>query len=125
VPAWTKNNIKKRTVTLVGTTTFDVETDPASIPEAAAADSQIGYLNVEKIDATISLKVYRFQGSRPDLLKQIDTAAFTTITAAGVYEIAFNATYGAATKTRISVVNASGTAEAIFEYDDVYRVSGG
>lgn len=128
MPAWLRNSVRKKTVTLVGSlsNTSTTTSDASGVAEAAAADSQLRFLNVEKVDANVSLFVYRSHGSRPDLMRTLDTsAAFLTVTQAGVYEISWPAPLGAASRTTLLMtVSTTSSVEAIFELDDVYRTDG-
>ena len=133
MPAWVVNSIRKRAVVVPsgGNTTVDTDSDPAAVSEIALADGQVSYLNIERLDNGLVVKVYRYVGSRGAMLRGAGTdeypnTPYTTMGSAGVYEITWPTTLGAGTRTRVSV-NSPATAygEVIFEYDDVYRIFGG
>lgn len=129
MPAWTRKSVQKKTITLVGTAGASTYTnsDPAGWTEAAAADRQMGFLNVEKLDTSSTLYVYRAHGARADLMRDIDAAgaACVTVTQPGVYEIPWPEGLGASSKTRVEFKSSTTvTQECIFELDDVYRTLG-
>lgn len=127
MPAWVKKSLQKKSYKIVNPTTTTFETDPAFVKEIAAADQKRGYLNVEKLDTNITLKVFRHEGGRPDLMRQLDAsgAPHLSITAAGIYEISWTSPSGAAQKCSFEATISAGSGELIVELDDVYRVSGG
>jgi hypothetical protein len=125
MPAWTRTSVRKKQVTFSGASTSTTDSDPAGWNEAAAADTQTGFLYVEKIDAGISLFVFRHHGARADLMKAIDgSTPLLTITTTGVHQIDWPATLGAASRTELKA-SSTGAGEVIFELDEVFRTDGG
>ncbi len=127
MPAWVKKAINKRTLRIAAGTTTTIETDPAYTQELAAADEKQGYLNIEAMDANISVAIFRFVGARPDLLRRVDPPGtpFTTVTGVGITEITWSTPTGAASQTRLDITISAGSGSLTLELDDVYRVRGG
>lgn len=127
MPAWVKKSVQKRTIRVVNPTSVFFETDPAFTQEIAAADEKKGYLNIESMDANITVRLWRHEGARPDLMRQLDATGspHVSATAAGIYDVTWTTPSGAASKCSFEVLISAGTGFVTLELDDVYRVRGG
>lgn len=127
MPAWVKKAVQKRTIKVTYPAVVAFDTDPAYTQEIAAADSKRSYLNIESMDANITVKVWRHEGARPDLMRQVDVVGSPVVsaTSAAVYPFDWTTPCGAASKCSVEISISAGSGFVTLEMDDVYRVGGG
>lgn len=120
MPAWVRNSIRKQMVYL-SNGSQDVASDLAGSTEAAAADELVSWVNVERIDSTMTLYAYLLQGARAD---QLATLATYTITKTGLTRLVWDEPLGAATHMKVTATASGSNVTGIFEVNDVFRSKG-
>lgn len=131
MPAWVRKSIVKQSRSVASGAPISITTDPSLSNEIAAADEQVDWINLESIGTNVTLKFYRHEGARADLLKQLDASGTPALTigpsaAPGITPLAWPAgAAGAARKVSIEATCSSGTESFIIEMDSVYRSTGG
>ena len=128
MPAWVRKTVQKITKSVTSGTAVTLETDPSFVNEIAAADDQVEFLNLESVGSNLTIKVWRHEGARADLLKQLDATgspvATLTSSNVGINKIAWDKPAGAARKLSFEISCSSGTSSITLENDTVFRTTG-
>lgn len=124
--SWTKKSVPRRTVKVSAGSPVQIETDPSLIREIAGADDKRSFLYIETIDSSMTVKAWRHEGARPDLLKQLDASGtpILSVGTTGVHDFNWSTPLGSASKVTLEVSITAGSGSVTLEMDDVYRTRG-
>lgn len=110
MPWWNREIVQRRTL-VAGATAASVTSDPSAVGDGLRAEQVRGFIEVESVDSTSEVRVYRLGGGSSEALDELDATPYATITVASVVVVDWSDPPPPYLLTRVELVRTSGSGD--------------